>query len=76
MEVVDCNRDSKGRIVFTQHVVSAIGPVQDGTPRGKDCTHCQGRGWFSIDMEGSGFHHCNTCKGRGYVLLQRSRNLA
>jgi len=26
-----------------------------------ECKNCDGRGWFSVDMEGSAFYHCRIC---------------
>ena len=63
----DVNRNLDGSVAFTPHVVLAIGPVRDGSPRGEDCRYCDGRGWFAVDMEGTGFYHCKHCGGRGYL---------
>ena len=35
--------------------------AEPGTPGLEDCKACNGRGWFSVDMEGSAFFHCSEC---------------
>ncbi|MHA2085651.1 MAG: hypothetical protein ACXABD_18040 [Candidatus Thorarchaeota archaeon] len=32
-----------------------------GTKGPGDCEFCNGRGWFSVDMEGTAFYHCEAC---------------